>query len=402
MDVPRRGMRVGAAVLVVGFTGAGVGAGEATAANDVVYPPGTLEPALSRLASLDRAALRQVIVSPMDSGATAAQVRVSGAEGRWLGTSGVADLRTGAPVPADGRFRIGALTQTFIATVVLQLAAERRIDLERPVQHYLPGLLPLSLGPVTVRQLLDHTHGLPPVPHAVRSASWFFEHRFRRWSPRELVALAVSGAPRFVPGTRQEEGDIGALVAGLLIEKVTGRPYGQAVRERILAPLHLRDTSVPGHDPTVPGPHARGYESVAERDGATRQVDVTEANPSWAWAAGEMISSTADLDTFLVTLFRGGLLPPEQLEDLFRVPDVPHVSGGRAVHSAGLTRVDLDGLSLWGRSGAFPGSTSGMVATRDARRRLVFSLNTLRMDEARPALADRVLRAVFAPRASQT
>ncbi|MCP3104630.1 beta-lactamase family protein [Myxococcus sp. K15C18031901] len=394
-------MRVGAAVLVVNFTGAR-DPSEEMAANDVELLSPLLGPVPSTLAPLDRAALRQVIAGPVDSGACAAQVRVSGPEGRWLGTSGLADLRTGAPVPADGRFRIGALTQTFTATVVLQLAAERRVDLERPIQHYLPGLLPPTHGLVTVRQLLDHTHGLAAVPHPARDPAWFFENRFRRWTPREVVALALAQGPHFTPGTRQEEGDTGYFVAGLLIEKLTGRPFAQAVRERLLAPLHLRDTSVPGNDPTLPGPHARGYESIDDGDGARRHVDVTEANASWAWAAGEMISSTADLDTFLVALFRGGLLPEAQLEELFTVPDVPLVGGGQALHSAGLTRWTLEGLTLWGQRGASPGYVSGMLATRDVRRRLIYSLNTLHMARTRPALADRIVRTAFTPRAAAT
>ncbi|WP_338870113.1 serine hydrolase domain-containing protein [Myxococcus stipitatus] len=398
MDIPRRGLRVGAAVLVVSFSGTGCGLGDEAVNQDLESSALALALSESPLAPLNREALRQAIAGLPDAATTAAQVRIEGSAGRWLGSSGVADVHSGAPVPKNARFRIGSITKTFTATVVLQLAAERRVDLDRPVQHYLPGLLPLDYSLVTVRQLLNHTHGLPGVPLPAKDPEWFFENRFRRFTPRELVSLALEQGKRFEPGTQQEYGNIGYLVAGLLIEKVTGRPYGQAVRERILVPLELRDTSVPGNDPTIPGPHVRGYEAVTQDDGTVRLVDVTEANQSIPWAAGEMISTTADLDTFLCALFRGRLLPPEQLEEMFTVPDVPFVGGGRAMYSAGLTRIPVNGLTVWGKSGDRHGYNNGMGATRDLRRRLVYSVNTLRMGQERPAIAGRIVATTFVTR----
>ncbi|RKH18269.1 class A beta-lactamase-related serine hydrolase [Corallococcus praedator] len=361
----------------------------------------------ARLPPLNREALRQAISGLPDGEVTGALVRVDGAEGRWIGASGVADVRTGAPVRADARFRIGSMTKTFTATVVLQLAAERRLDLDRPVQEYLPRLLPANVyAPITVRQLLNHTHGLPGVPVPQKDPEWFFVNRFRRYSPRELVSLALPEGPRFAPGTQQQYGNIGYIVAGLLIEQVTGRPYGDAVRDRILRPLGLRDTFVPGNLVTIPGPHAHGYEVVAAQGegcptGAIAYqgrclVDVTEASQSVPWAAGEMISSTADLDRFLVALFQGRLLPRAQMEALFTVPDVPAVGGGRATYSAGLSRMDVNGLTLWGKSGDRHGYNNGMGATRDLRRRLIYSVNTLRMGQDRPDIAARIVAAAMA------
>ncbi|WP_244221536.1 serine hydrolase domain-containing protein [Corallococcus exercitus] len=353
------------------------------------------------LPPLNREALRQAIAGLPNAEVSGALVRVSGADGRWLGTSGVADVRTGAPVPADAHFRIGSMTKTFTATVVLQLAAEGRVDLDRPVQDYLPRLLPAGVyAPITVRQLLNHTHGLPGVPVPQKDPEWFLENRFRRFSPRELVSLSLPPGPRFAPGTRQEYGNIGYIVAGLLIEQVTGRPYGDAVRERILRPLHLRDTFVPGNDVTIPGRHAHGYEEVAPEDGQCPEgaipygtrclVDVTEASQSVPWAAGEMISTAEDLDRFLVALFQGRLLPRKQLEELFTVPALPGAS-----YSAGLTRYDIHGVIFWGKSGDRHGYNNGMGATRDLRRRLVYSVNTLHMGGDQPAIAARIITAAL-------
>jgi D-alanyl-D-alanine carboxypeptidase len=292
--------------------------------------------------------------------------------------------------------------------VVLQLAAERRVDLDAPIQRYLPGLLPAGVyAPITVRQLLNHTHGLPGVPVPQKDPAWFLENRFRRFRPLELVALALPEGPRFAPGSMQEYGNIGYLFAGLLIEKVTGRPYGDEVRDRILRPLHLRDTFVPGNALAIPGLHARGYQIVppdgadcptgATRYGTLCLVDVTEASQSVPWAAGEMISTTADLDRFLVALLKGRLLPPAQQEELFTVPDVPAKGGDRASYGAGLRRIDVNGLVMWGKTGDRHGYNNGMGATRDLRRRLIYSVNTLRMGQDLPAIAGRIIAAAAGP-----
>ncbi len=404
MAVLHRGLRLGMALLA-SVTAPACGP-ETPAGTAPEVSEWELEAAHPPLPPLNREALRQAIAGLPNAEVSGALVRVSGADGRWLGTSGVADLRTGAPVPADARFRIGSMTKTFTATVVLQLAAEGRVDLDRPVQDALPRLLPAGVyAPITVRQLLNHTHGLPGVPVPQKDPDWFFQNRYRRFSPRELVALALPQGPRFAPGTRQEYGNIGYIVAGLLIEQVTGRPYGDAVRERILRPLHLRDTFVPGTDVTIPGRHARGYEEVAPEGtacpagaitaGSRCLVDVTEASQSVPWAAGEMISTTEDLDRFLVALFQGRLLPRKQQEELFTVPDVPAAGGGSASYSAGLTRFDINGVTLWGKSGDRHGYNNGMGATRDLRRRLVFSVNTLHMGGAQPDIAARIISAAL-------
>ncbi|NOK34849.1 beta-lactamase family protein [Corallococcus exercitus] len=399
MAVLHRGLRVGMALLASFMTPAC--GPEAPVGTGLEVGELGLEVDHAPLPPLNREALRQAIAGLPNAEVSGALVRVSGADGRWLGTSGVADVRTGAPVPADAHFRIGSMTKTFTATVVLQLAAEGRVDLDRPVQDYLPRLLPSGVyAPITVRQLLNHTHGLPGVPVPQKDPEWFFENRFRRFSPRELVSLSLPPGPRFAPGTRQEYGNIGYIVAGLLIEQVTGRPYGDAVRERILRPLHLRDTFVPGNDVTIPGRHAHGYEEVAPEDGPCPEgaipygtrclVDVTEASQSVPWAAGDMISTAEDLDRFLVALFQGRLLPRKQLEELFTVPALPGAS-----YSAGLTRYDINGVIFWGKSGDRHGYNNGMGATRDLRRRLVYSVNTLHMGGDQPAIAARIIAAAL-------
>ncbi|MFE1829594.1 serine hydrolase domain-containing protein [Streptomyces yangpuensis] len=317
-------------------------------------------------------------LGPQHRDATAALVRVGGTAGRWQGSSGVADIRTGRGAVDQGRFRAGSVTKTFTAAVVLQLAAEGRVDLDGPVRRHLPGTVPDRYGAVTVRQLLNHTSGIPAAvgPGDSFEAQW--EHRFEVTDPRAQIANAVAKEREFAPGTAQHYLNINYTVLGVLIEKVTGMPYEDAVGARILKPLGLRGTSFPGRTGTrIHGPHNRGYQAIPTADGSRELRDVTEWNSSDRWAAGDIISTTADLERFTVALFGGRLVPKDRLEEMFTVPDVrDRVSGKPAVMTAGLSRLVLpDGTVAWGKTGGRHGYNTAIGATRDLSRTLVYSVN---------------------------
>lgn len=328
---------------------------------------------------------------------------MSGPDGHWVGTYGTADVATGASVPADGRFRLGSVTKTFIATVVLQLASEDRVGLDQPVQRYLPNVLPDSYPPIPVRTLLNFTSSLPELtPDDIPTTpDGIVEHRFDDHPLAELIAKAVQHERPFaVPGSMQAYGATGYYVAALLVENLTGHTYQQEITNRILRPLHLRDTTAPETDPTIPGPHSHGYIAVPQPDGGTQLVDITEQNPG----AGGMIATTADLDHFLTALFRGRLLPPTEQAELFTVPNVSYLDGnahdpghGRAYYSAGLMRATLsNGVTVWGKTGSTFGYTDGMFTTRDLRRRLVYSFNPTNGGGNDLALVNQILSAAFA------
>jgi D-alanyl-D-alanine carboxypeptidase len=319
------------------------------------------------------APMRDAIAGLPEPTATAAQVRLARAGLAWEGRSGVADVRTGAPVPAGARFRIGSVTKAFTATVVLQLAAEGRLHLDAPLARYLPGLLTPPYAGVTVRHLLDHRTGLPS-PDWPDGIEWQIAHRFERYTPEQLVRLALAGDREFEPGRFQHYTNMGYIVAAVLIRRVTGSSYAEQIHRRIVRPLGLRDTLVPGDDPAIHGPHARGYQRLP--DGTL--ADVTLWNQSSTSAAGDMISSLADLDAFMRALFQGRLLRPAQQRELFAVPSVPDfVTGDPATYSAGLTRlIELPGgRVIWGKSGARYGYSAAIAGTADASSRVVYSVN---------------------------
>ena len=289
-------------------------------------------------------------------GALGTQARATG-----LGTfrSGVATRDSRKPVPQNGTFRIGSVTKPFVSTVVLQLAGEGKVDLDAPVGRYLPGLID---GRITVRQLLQHTSGLYDYTEALPlDPAGFPSIRYKTWDSRELVAISVARPLGFEPGTQHSYSNTNYVVAGLLIEKITGRPYARAVEQRILKPLRLNDTSLPGNRVDVPGPHAHGYFP----DAAGKPVDVTRLNPSWGGAAGEMISTTRDLDTFLAALLGGKLLRPSQQQELTRT------TAASPDYGLGVSVTPLScGTTVYGHDGSIHGYAAMMVGTSAKRLEL--------------------------------
>ncbi|MFD5745731.1 serine hydrolase domain-containing protein [Streptomyces sp. NPDC127033] len=321
----------------------------------------------------------------VEEGVPGAVAQVRDRRGAWYGVAGTADLTTGRERRAPDRFRVGSLTKTFVATVVLQLEAEGRIGLDDTVESLLPGVVRGNGNDgraVTVRQLLNHTSGLfsytadPEFRDRIFTEK-FLVHRYETWTPRQLADLALTHRPDFAPGTGWKYSNTNYVLAGMIVEKVTGRPYADEVERRILRPLGLRATSLPGTAVRLPMPSGRAY-AVLSADPVPKVEDVTELNPSVAGAAGEMISNTADLNTFVSALLRGELLPARQLAEMRETVSVtdgkPNTSGPG--YGLGLMRLELScGKEVWGHDGEIHGSQSSAVTTEDGRHALALNFN---------------------------
>ncbi|MGW7089530.1 serine hydrolase domain-containing protein [Streptomyces sp. NPDC054871] len=357
-----------AAALVIGLTGAATAPALADAPSAAVSPQGSAP---------NGKALRAAIKGLPNADATAALVRVGGTDGTWRGSSGVHDVVTGRKADPHGRFRAGSTTKIVTAAVVLQLAAEGDLDLDKPVQHYMPELFPersqdpkKKFKPIPVRSLLNYTSGL-------RSGDGFddeYAHRYDTLDYREVVASAISKGPEHDPGDQQHYRNIGYTVLGLLIERVTGDSYAHQASERIFRPLRMRDTYFPGADLRIRGPHNRGYQSVKQPDGTTRLVDVTEWNQFDRFAAGDMISSTADLEVFTQALFGGEVVPQPQLKEMFTLPKLAP-GAPEPTFAAGLQRHEVGDQVVWLKTGSRYGYLSMIASTENGSRTLVYSVN---------------------------
>ncbi|MER5552683.1 serine hydrolase domain-containing protein [Streptomyces sp. NPDC002793] len=328
----------------------------------------------------DAAALEAAIAGlPAADDATAALVRVGGTDGGWHGSSGVHDLVSNRPADPAGRFRAGSVTKVFTAATALQLAGERKLDLDRTARHYLPDLIPAAYGTVTVRQLLDHTSGIPAARLPGDTLEERYARRFDLHSPRAMAATALAMDPEFTPGHSQHYLNINYTLLGLLIEKVTGDSYAGQVSERILRPLGLRSTSFPGTDPGIRGPHNHGYQLFDTPGGGVELRDVTVWGVTDSWAAGDIVSTTDDLERFTRALFAGKIVRGPLLEEMFTLPDASvrtYPTGEPAQYSAGLSVLTLGGREVWGKTGGRWGYNTAVAATRDLSRTLVYSVNS--------------------------
>jgi D-alanyl-D-alanine carboxypeptidase len=301
----------------------------------------------------------------------------------WSDTAGVGNLATGKKRDAQDRFRIGSLTKTFTATVVLQLEAEGRLSLDDRVEKWLPGVV-RGHGhdgrKVTLRQLLQHTSGIfnytsDPKFVAERMGIGFLEHRYDSLPVRQLVEVAMGHAPDFEPGAKWEYSNTNYLLAGMVVEKVTGRSYESEIGRRILRPLALRATSVPHDETRLPQPSSRAYSKLSRDPAATKTYDVTELNPTLAGAAGGMVSSTADLNRFYRALLTGKLLPAQQLKEMKATVPVSDQAPAYG-YGLGLLSQKLScGKVIWGHTGGIHGSSTQAGTTVDGRQSLALHLN---------------------------
>ncbi|MCT4352659.1 beta-lactamase family protein [Streptomyces sp. Je 1-79] len=323
----------------------------------------------------DHTATQRALDAAVGEGVPGAVAQARSGRTSWTGTAGE---RGG-----KDRYRVGSITKTFVATVLLQLQAEDRLDLDDHVEKWLPGVVRGNGHDgrkITVRQLLNHTSGVysvtsdPGFQQKVFGPE-FLQNRYATWTPEQLVAIAMTHEPDFAPGTAWNYSNTNYVLAGMVIEKVTGRPYGKEVERRIIKPLKLRATSVPGTTVTMPKPSSRAYSKLSVDPDATTVHDVTELNPSLAHAAGEMISDSNDLQTFYRALLKGRLLPRAELREMTRA--VPVGAENPEFHyGLGLMRQKLScGKEVWGHGGGIHGSSSEAVVTRDGEHSLAMNFN---------------------------
>ncbi|GIJ50279.1 serine hydrolase [Virgisporangium aliadipatigenens] len=305
--------------------------------------------------------------------------------------SGLGDVSARTPVPWNAKFRIGSFTKTFVAATVLQLVGEGKLSLDDPVERWLPGVVNANGNDgraITVRQLLQHTSGLNEY---LMDMPWLFseqgfrDKRFTTVTAEEAVALAVQHPPLFPPGAGWEYSNTNYALAGMIIQKVTGRTWFDEVRERIIEPFGLKDTSAPYTESRIPRPHAVGYERFPG-EGATEEdpkygefVDVTEQNPSWGGAAGAMVSTLDDGNRFLRLLLSGRVLKPAQLEEM-RATVTPseefRENWPGARYGLGLVFVPNSCGGSWSHGGDVIGFQTRNGVTPDGRRSVMVSFNT--------------------------
>jgi D-alanyl-D-alanine carboxypeptidase len=296
--------------------------------------------------------------------------------------AGSNDPLAATPLPWEAQFRVASVTKAFTAVVVLQLVQESKLSLSDTVERWLPGVVAghgNDGSKITVEQLLRHQSGLynylatPETSALVDSTSAFEAHRFDAISQAELVALALKVEPLFAPGEGFAYSNTNYLLLGMIIEAVTGATWREQVEHRIIAPLGLTGTYLPGYNPFFAGPHVRGYAVFPDRD---EPFEVTTTSLIGSADAG-VVSTLPDLNQFFRSLVRGELLSPAILAAMQDTQpiDYPPLPGSR--YGLGLV---WSPLSCGGGYWHHPGDTFGYWVwtgvSADGERSVALVLNS--------------------------
>ncbi|MEU6858374.1 serine hydrolase domain-containing protein [Glycomyces sp. NPDC046736] len=297
-----------------------------------------------------------------------------------VAASGVAEEGTDRPVDPDGYFRIASTGKTIVATAVLQLVDEGALSLDDTVEQWLPGLVTGNGNDgaaITVRHLLQHTSGLHDDLPGFADHDDYLERRYDAYTPEEIVARAMAHQPDFAPGTGWGYSNTGYVLLDMIIEEATGRPWHQAIEERILEPLGMDRTYLPGEDPSLRDPHANSYEVYPGGE----RLDVTEViipDP------GGYVSTTADVNRFFQALLGGELLPAAMLaemQDTVPVGEDMQAFWPGGAYGLGLVERPLScGGSYWSHEGGESGYINLNGATSDGTRAATVSMTTALAD----------------------
>ncbi|MFJ9061196.1 serine hydrolase domain-containing protein [Streptomyces sp. NPDC102409] len=284
-------------------------------------------------------------------------------KGCYVRATGVADKATGEPMAADSFLRIGSETKTFTVTALLELVDDGLIGLDDPISRYVRGVP--GGHRITLRHLAEMRSGLFPYTSDPGFIKALLSDPRRSFTPRETLAYGFRHANTFAPGKQFQYSNTNLVLLGLVIEKISGHRLADFIHHRVLRPSHLRHTLFP-QGAEFPEPHPRGYTDQT-LDGRT--ADATNWNPSWAWAAGAMISDLQDLRRWARIVATGTLLSPgTQAQRLRTLPT------GFPGTSYGLGIFETNG---WiGHNGSIPGYETVTVHLPARKATLVIMINT--------------------------
>ena len=261
---------------------------------------------------------------------------------------GMADLEWSIPNAPDVKFRLGSVTKQFTATLVLLLQQDGKLNINDPVSKYL-AIAPATWDKITLANLLGHTSGIPSFTDMKEFGVW-------RMSPHtvgEELALFKDKPLDFEPGSKFAYSNSNFEVLGAVIEKVSGKKYGDLLRERIFDPLGMKDSGLDTDGLILPK-RAEGYSPGAKG----LEVPLVESM-TVPWAAGSIYSTTGDLLKWEHGLFGGKVLSADSLK-LMTTP-------GKGNYGLGVFIADKDGVKIVSHGGGIEGFNTNLMYAPERR-----------------------------------
>ena len=314
------------------------------------------------------AALRAAMQATVDAGATGVSALIDdGDEVRRLAV-GSARLDPPRDLRPTDQVRVGSITKTAIAVIALQLVGEGTLTLGDTIESWLPGMVPNG-GSITIRMLLNHTSGIFNYTDDSDFFASVLANPYRHWRPREVIAVAVSHPPLFPPGTSWSYSNTGYILLGLVLQKATDASISDLVRQRVVRPLDLDNTYF-ANSARFRGSYAHGYAPPSVTGDGYQ--DLSRWSPSWAWAAGSLVSNPPDLARFYQALLSGRLLSPA----LLRTMTTTVSPGPGFAYGLGIFALDTPCGRVWGHDGGIPGYVSFAMNTIEGTRSAVVLMPT--------------------------
>ncbi|UBU17794.1 serine hydrolase domain-containing protein [Nonomuraea gerenzanensis] len=345
------------------------------AAQPAAAQPGAAQSSAAQPAGLDTESLRRTLDAVHAAGMYGTYAHVADGRQSWQGAAGVADIDTRRPVHPGMVHRAGSITKTFTAVAVMQQVGKGTIELDAPIGRYLPDVVPGERGRrITVRMLLNHTSHIANHTELVFPAIESLEaNRFRTFQARELarsgLAAPPTGEPGALPGAYS---NTNYILAGLLLEKVTGVGAERYITDHVIRKAGLRHTAFP-RTPHIPGPNSKAYEALFGLFDPPRDFSVY--NMSWAGTAGAVTSTMADLNRFFRLLLGGALLDAGPLAEMQRTVPVRSFSGAVFDYGLGIFPLDLPCGRFWGHDGSVPGMETLSFLDPGSGRQFSLGLN---------------------------
>ena len=361
-SAPRRGIHVIAAAALTSF---------ALLATGCASTPPVAAPTATSAAGDISTTLQAVLDDTRTEGGFPGVIaRVITPDWTWDGASGTTGASTPvAPAPND-KARIGSVTKTMTATVLLQLVDEGLLSLDDTVSKYIAGIPNGDVA--TLRQVADMTSGIPSYSLNEQWQKTYFENPNAVWNSDQLVDAARSMPPSFAPGDGWEYSNTNFMLLGVIFEQVLDKPVAEIFEERIFEPLGMNDTSFPAGSSELTEPHLFGITEQGQPDGVT--TDATFWSPSFAFTAGEVISTIDDLEKWAHALFTGeGVLSPEmqqlRRDSILRSPEPNNANSGY-----GIGWGDKD--NWWGHTGEIPGFNTAIYHNYDTDTTVLIIVNS--------------------------